>query len=199
MSDQTLRCCWWHTKLCKAHRTCQISLKNIFNLAYYTVRTQGSWWFQDLEKVSWLQGFFLSASFLWNNLPADIRQSGSIHAFKSKPKTYLSYCRWETMCSFWLILHFSNFLFFCVSQAVRCVALSLFILYSFLFLFLLSFHSGLLLMQHHPLLVPVASHTDAYGLSYSGLCWIIAVLFFHYIYISVKFDASSLWSILFYC
>ena len=29
------------------------------------------------------------APFLWNNLPPDIRQSGSIDAFKSKLKTHL--------------------------------------------------------------------------------------------------------------
>ena len=33
-------------------------------------------------------GISYRAPFLWNNLPADIRQSGSVDAFKSKLKTH---------------------------------------------------------------------------------------------------------------
>lgn len=36
---------------------------------------------QSYKEVNWLQGFFLSCPFLWNDLPADIRQSDSIEAF----------------------------------------------------------------------------------------------------------------------
>ena len=61
--------CWWHTKLYTALplRTCQISFHHIFQLGNSTLKIQGSWWF-----------------------PADIRQSGSVDAFKSKLKTPFS-------------------------------------------------------------------------------------------------------------
>ena len=41
------------------------------------------------KKSADCRAFSYQAPFLWNNLPADIRQSGSVDAFKSKLKTYL--------------------------------------------------------------------------------------------------------------
>lgn len=36
---------------------------------------------QSYKEVNWLQGLFLSCPFLWNDLPADIRQSDSNEIF----------------------------------------------------------------------------------------------------------------------
>ena len=47
---------------------------------HYALKIQGSWRCRS--------AFSYQAPFLWNNLPADIRQSGSTDAFKSKLKTH---------------------------------------------------------------------------------------------------------------
>ncbi len=41
------------------------------------------------KKSAGRRAFSYHAPFLWNNLPADIRQSDSVEAFKSKLKTHL--------------------------------------------------------------------------------------------------------------
>lgn len=62
---------------------------------------------QSYKEVIWLQGLFLSCSFPWNDLPADIRQSDSIEGFfKCEHKSHffaLTFC--ECSILWWMQPH----------------------------------------------------------------------------------------------
>ena len=73
-------------KLCitLSRHTCPVSLNHLFHLVPQAPIIQGSRRFQGLKRSQLAAGPVVPPFLLWNNLPADIRQTGSIEAFKSK-------------------------------------------------------------------------------------------------------------------
>lgn len=90
MPDQTLRHFWWLSEfqMSVPLHTCLISSNFIFHPVPSALRMQGCCLPPELKR-SLLADFFCCTPSLWNNLPADTRQSDSVEPSESKLKTHI--------------------------------------------------------------------------------------------------------------
>lgn len=81
MSGQTLTCFWRLTKLLMVSplHTFLTSSNHISHLGHYATGIKGSYLCPKLKRTQLATGlFFYRVPFIWNNLPDEIRQSGSL-------------------------------------------------------------------------------------------------------------------------